>query len=207
MEINSSKKSFFIKIISTIIILLLILIGISSGIYYYFNTFRNREKFPAVNAKVDDQKFLDLNFKKIISDDQKYSYFIPNYWAQLDNNINVYGDILNGSNASMYAYPNSIGNLTSDICKTFSDQAFSKMKENILYSSSNLIESKIENTKNYSGCLMNLEVTITGKNLKVKEFYIFLKNRIYQIHIQTRKEISSEDSISNAILDSVLIND
>lgn len=201
------QRSFNKKPIVVSVILIIILMILAGASYYYIKIYRNREIFPKVNPQIDDSNLESLGFQKISSEDRKYSYYIPNYWTKIDQNAATYGDILNGSNSMMASYPNSIGVLNKEVCDNFGDEAYSKLKDNILYSTSTLIDKKITSTKNYSGCFMELEANIGGKDFKLRQFFIFQKNRIYQIFIQTRKDLESENEITKTILDSIYIDD
>lgn len=194
------------KSVFLLVFLLLILILTLGGLYYYFAVFRKRDLFPDIDPNINVERLESMNFKKI-SYQGESSFYVPNKWVLLDKNTNSYGDVLSGSLAYLKAYPNSLGILSDQVCKELSVQISKKFKNEGLYTSSDLISSGIYKQKNYSGCLLEYDSLIAEKEYRVRQFYVFQKYNIYQLFIQTRKHMDSEQEISNVILDSISLAD
>jgi len=195
----------YLKYICLVAIFSLIIILVLAGIYYYFTTFRNRELYPNTSPNIDQDRLESLNFKEIRYQGTS-AFYVPERWVLLDKNLNSYGDVLNGSLAYLRAYPNSFGILSDSVCRELTSQANERFKSERLYLSSNLINSKISKQKNYSGCLMEFDSIIAGKEFRIKQFYVFQKYNIYQVFIQTRKDLASENEVSNVVLDSISLS-
>ena len=115
---NKPNRNDLMQKILIAIALFLVVLGIGYGVYYYLRVYRNRETFPVVKNQVDEDNLKKSGFKEINSIEGKGSIFVRDYWAPIDVDLNVYGDVLNGSNAYILSYPNSVGQIDKNTCKT-----------------------------------------------------------------------------------------
>lgn len=185
--------------------LLFVLLIIGGGIFYYFRYHVNREVFPTSKSSIIEKEYEDKGFKKVLSDDQTYSYFVPNYWTETDTSLNFHSDILNGSGAYMSAYPNNLGILTNDLCRDFAKESFNQLKKQDLYINTEFVSSEVKKIGDYEGCYSLADYSRAGNDYSISQFYIFKKDRIYQIFIQTPKLETSQE-IASLILNSTRID-
>lgn len=200
---NKKQKIIRYSLISLALILVVGLLGF--GVYYYVRVYRNRETFPQVTNSVNEQSLIDSGFKKIESTDKKGSLFVPTYWSSIDSSLNVYGDVLNGSNAYIYSYPNSVGQIDSTTCKAFAEKSFSELKNVSTFVNASLGESGLKKIKNIEGCHLKASAVVGQKTYEIQNFYVFTKNRIYQTYIQYPEELQSEKDSAEITLGSIQV--
>ena len=205
------KKKSVLSLIIVSLSLLLIIVITSASLYYYLAIYRNRNLFDNPNSSLDTSFYEKNNFKKITMNNSAssglYSYYVPSEWVVIDNDLQVYGDVLTGSNAYMNSYPNSLGVLNSDLCTNFASELDVKFKKNSLYSKSEMTEKGIRKLGNYEVCALDYTVQFNSKPFNIKQVYLFQKNRIYQLFIQISDELSSNKDIMKLISESVEIKD
>lgn len=196
-----------LKKIAVGLILLLFAGLIGFGVYYYVKIYRNRETFPQVITSVDEKSLQESGYKKIESSEGKGTIFVPQYWSQIDSSLNVYGDVLNGSNAYVKSYPNSVGRIDANTCKTFAEKSFNELKTLPTYLNATLSESGLKTLKNVEGCHFVAVASVGQKIYEIQNFYVFSKDRIYQVFVQYPQELQSEKNSAEITLSSLQFKD
>ncbi len=201
-----SRKERLIRQVSIGLILTAVAALIGFSVYYYVKVFRNRETFPRVVNEVNEQSLIDSGYKKVNSNDEKGSIFVPNYWSQIDPALNVFGDVLNGSNAYINSYPNSVCQIDVATCRTFAEKSFNELKSVSTYSGATLMEAgTLKTINNKTGCFFKAESSVGQNTYEIQNFYVFTKNRIYQTYIQYPKELQSEKDSAEITLRSIQV--
>ncbi len=189
---------------------LVIVAVIGFAVYYYLFVFRTRELFPNIPNEVNVERYKEAGFKKIEKTSNEGSqvyFFIPSEWVVIDNSLEVYGDVLSGSNAYLRPYPNSLGRLTPVLCDEFGVSVYDAFKRTYLYRDTQLIDKSIQKVGNYDACVLNYEVEINSRKYFIRQVFVFHKYRVYQLFIQLYENLPSRNEIMHLITDSVFIKD
>ncbi len=204
-----SFKQFYLAFIPYFLVIVL-LACIGFAVYYYLFVFRTRELFPNIPNEVNIERYKEAGFQKIektYNAGSQVYFFVPAEWVVIDNALEVYGDVLSGSNAYLRPYPNSLGRLTPMLCDEFSVGVDNAFKRTYLYRNTQLKDRSMQKVGNYDACVLNYEVEINSRKYFIRQVFFFHKYRIYQLFIQLYEHLPSCNEIMHLITDSVFIKD
>jgi hypothetical protein len=188
-------------------IILLVLLMLSAGLYYYFAVYAHRERYSKVNSTVSEETYTQNGFKKIAPDGVNYYFFVPQRWSVIDISMNVYGDLLSGSNASMKKYPNTLGKETTELCDRITKEAQDALSKNSVYSNINRGSFAVEKIGDFSGCYAEFSATVARQQFQVKQFYIFREDAVYLQQVQYPDNLTIEKETADLIQRSIIISE
>jgi hypothetical protein len=194
-------RAFFPLILLSVLLLLL------GCVYLYFGVYQKRNQFPDIKSTVDRSILESAGYRNIEVEDNSYSFFVPVRWTLIDKEINVYGDLLTGSNAYMKRYPNSLGKLTSDVCNQVAKESVEVFRDKPLYTNFSLEQSFITKINDFEGCRVDFKTTIAANEFRISQFYAFRKENIYTLFVQYPEKLSLEKENADVILGSIIINE
>lgn len=202
------QKKFDWKKFSLVLFIFLLILSVLAGsLYFYFQIYLKRNPYPSVSSQIDELRYKDNNFQKVDYENGNYSYYVPTDWILSDTSLNTYSDILNGSNTYLHTYPNNLGILTPELCKQYSEKIKTEFTDSTIYSSAELKSHDVSTKSNFQGCRLIFEETVNDTTYEIRQFYIFRKDRIYQLFIQIPKNLQTQQDIADLIEASITIND